>query len=378
MHPTDLTVHEILAALPQQRICWGQKIINADKAWERYSGAGIKVGVIDTGIDPQHTDLAANTAAHRSFVDTSSFDSCTHGTHVAGIVAAVNNSHGVVGVAHGAKIYSAKIFGAGGHFTSDAEFAALEWMIQKRVDIINMSYGGLFPTDLPGVPEFLQKYHNLIKRVADAGIIMVAAAGNSGNRMDTLDRVMWPARFPEVLAVGAISQEIQRADFSSTGPALDFAMPGVDIYSTHSGNQYAKFSGTSMAAPYLTGCIAILQEQAIKEMGRKLTFEQVKRKLVELSTDIGIEGVDVKFGYGMVNIGKVGIAPMKRTVVNLDQPLALDARTSRTLAPVRFIVEVNGGRIENWNQQTRTVVFRTADGKRVTMQVGNSETIIEE
>jgi len=102
---------------------------------------------------------------------------------------------------------------------------------------------GLFPIDIPGVKESLQKYHDCVKAVADAGVIMVAAAGNAGTPKDTLDRISWPARFPETFAVGAICQELQRADFSSAGDMLDFAMPGVDVYSCYPGNKWADTVG---------------------------------------------------------------------------------------------------------------------------------------
>jgi hypothetical protein len=205
----------------------------------------------------------------------------------------------------------------------------------------------------------------------------VAATGNSGNPNDTMDRISWPARFPEVFAVGAICQELQRADFSSAGPGLDFAMPGVDVYSCYPGGQWARFSGTSMAAPYLTGCIALLQEHAFKEKGRMLNFEEVKRELIKYSMDLGVEGIDPETGHGMVNIGKIGTSMMQRTVVEIDQPMILDSKTWRTLAPVRFLVEINGGQILDWDGGNRIVTFLTHDQKKVTMQVGNNKVSVE-
>jgi subtilisin len=372
----DCEVKQILNVLPQSYIDWGMKLIGADKAWEKYTGKGIKVGIIDTGIDYSHSDLAPNIAKYKSFIDdTDGVDANFHGTHVAGISCGRNNGTGIVGVAPKAKIYSAKIFDKNSKTTATAEMKALEWMAEEGVHVVNMSYGGLFPIDIPGVKESLQKYHDCVKAVADAGVIMVAAAGNAGNSRDTLDRISWPARFPETFAVGAICQELQRADFSSTGDMLDFAMPGVDVYSCYPGNKWARYSGTSMAAPFLTGCIAFLQEYALKTKGRVFTFEEVKNELAKYAIDLGVEGIDPEYGYGMVNIGKIGAAIMDKLVIMLDQPMTI--QNNRTLAPLRFVIETNGGQVLGWDNTTKTVTFKTPSGKKVTMQVNNPEVTIE-
>jgi len=374
MQIESVEIKEILNVLPQSYVDWGTKMIGADKAWGKYRGRGIKIGVIDTGIDYNHPDL--NVAEYTSFVDdTDGYDSGFHGTHVSGIIAGVDNNIGITGVAPEAELYVAKIFDANGKTTTEAQYAAFRWMIEKGVHVVNMSFGGMFPIDLPGVAEFIEEYHRRIKEMHDAGIILVAASGNSGNPDDTLDRIAWPARFPEVFAVGAICQELQRADFSSAGPGLDFAMPGIDVYSCYPNNQWARYSGTSMAAPYLTGCIALLQEYAFKTKGRIFTYEGIKQELIKYSMDLGVEGVDSETGYGLVNIGKIGVAATNKITVKLDQPMII--QNSRTLAPLRFITEINGGQILSWDNNTKTVTFKTPAGKKVVMQVDNSEVIIE-
>jgi len=372
----DCEVKQILNTLPQSYIDWGMKLIGADKAWKNTGAGVIKVGIIDTGIDYFHSDLKDNLIRCKSFIDdTDGFDSNFHGTHVAGISCGCNNGTGIVGVAPEAEIYSAKIFDKNGKTTTTAETKALEWMAEEGVHVVNMSYGGLFPIDIPGVKESLQKYHDCVKAVANAGVIMVAAAGNAGNPRDTLDRISWPARFPETFAVGAICQELQRAGFSSTGDMLDFAMPGVDVYSCYPGNKWARYSGTSMAAPFLTGCIALLQEYALKTKGRVFTFKEVKNELAKYAIDLGVEGIDPEYGYGMVNIGKIGAAIMDKLVIMLDQPMTI--QNNRTLAPLRFVIETNGGQVLGWDNTTKTVTFKTPSGKKVTMQVNNPEVTIE-
>ena len=377
MQIENLEIKEILQFLPQNYIDWGTKLIGADKAWKKYRGRGIKIGIIDTGIDYNHPDLASNIKRTRSFIDdTDGFDSSFHGTHVSGIIAGVDNNVGIIGVAPEAELYVAKVFGKNGYFTSTAEKNALEWLASENVHVINMSYGGFYPIDIPGVKEALEQYHDLIKEIHNAGVILVAATGNSGNPNDTMDRISWPARFPEVFAVGAICQELQRADFSSAGPGLDFAMPGVDVYSCYPGGRWARYSGTSMAAPYLTGCIALLQEYAYKTKARGFTYEEVQQELIKYSIDLGVEGIDSETGHGLVNIGKVGVATANKTIVTLDQPMII--KNGRTLAPLRFITEINGGQILSWDNATKTVIFKTPAGKVVRMQANSAEVVIKE
>ena len=182
MRLADVEVKEILNVLPQNHVDWGTKLIGADSAWEKFLGKGIKVGVIDTGVDYNHPDLEPNIKKVRSFIDdTDGFDSGFHGTHVAGIIAGAINDVGIVGVAPEAELYVAKVFGANNRFSSTAERAALEWLASEGVHVINMSYGGFIPIDIPEAKKSLDQYHALIKEIHNAGIQLVAASGNSGN-----------------------------------------------------------------------------------------------------------------------------------------------------------------------------------------------------
>lgn len=175
MRIESVEIKEILNVLPQNYIDWGMKLIGADRAWGKYRGRGIKIGVIDTGIDYNHPDL--NVAECVSFVDdTDGYDSGFHGTHVSGIIAGVDNNIGITGVAPEAELYVAKIFDANGKTTTEAQYAAFRWMVKQGVHVVNMSFGGMFPTDIPGVGEFLEEYHRRIREMHDAGIILVAAA----------------------------------------------------------------------------------------------------------------------------------------------------------------------------------------------------------
>jgi subtilisin family serine protease len=252
--------------------------IDAEFAWaEGYTGEGTKVAVIDTGIDYTHPDLIANYKGGKDFVnkDDLPMDDNGHGTHVAGIIAACNNNDiGVVGVAPNASLYAVKVLDATGSGYYSDIIAGIEWCIGK-VDIANMSLGGTY--DSPSL-------HAACDTAAEH-ILLVAAAGNSGNRAGRGDNVNYPARYDTVIAVAATDSSDNRASFSSTGPPLDIAAPGVSIYSTYKGGGYATMSGTSMAAPHVAGTLALL----------------LSGDIYGTADDLGSQGWDSLYGWGLVD-----------------------------------------------------------------------------
>jgi subtilisin family serine protease len=164
-------------------------------------------------------------------------------THCAGIIAAANNDFGVVGVAPKAKILPVKVLGNGGNGSYDNIIAGINAAVDCNVDIISMSLGA---SSAP--PEL----YTAIKRATDAGVIMIAAAGNDAGAVN------YPARFEEVIAVAALDARGNMAHFSSHGPEVDAIAPGVDIYSTYKDNGYAKLNGTSQACPFIAGVCALM------------------------------------------------------------------------------------------------------------------------
>lgn len=230
-----------------QPIPWNITKIHAPEAWSVSSGSGVKVAVIDTGIDRDHPDLQANLVGCVNFIQ--SWKTCEddngHGTHVAGIIAAQNNSIGVVGVAPQARLYALKVLDRrGSGYLSDI-IEALEWSVANGIGVINMSLG---------TASNVQSFHDAIMRVAGAGITQVAAAGNSGPSANT---VTYPAKYPEVVAVAAIDSNNNVTSWSSRGPEVDIAAPGASVYSTYRGNSYRTLSGTSMASPHVAGVVAL-------------------------------------------------------------------------------------------------------------------------
>lgn len=238
------------APQPVEVLPWGVDRIDADAAWTTSTASGVKVAIIDTGIDRDHPDLKTNIAGGINTVNPrkSAEDDNGHGTHVAGTIAGIDNEIGVIGVGPSASLYAVKAFGSSGFaYTSDI-IEGIQWCVNNQMDVINMSFGSSGDT---------QALHDAITAAFNAGIVLVAAAGNNGPGDNT---VSYPAKYSEVIAVAAADSGNNIASFSSRGPEVDISAPGVDILSTLKGDTYATWSGTSMAAPHVVGAVALVLE----------------------------------------------------------------------------------------------------------------------
>jgi minor extracellular protease Epr len=284
---------EILSVEPDQRIQingqiedWGIEAVKANLSWQSsYTGKGIKIAVLDTGIST-HEDLEiAGGVSMTSYTNVYKDDN-GHGTHVAGIIGAKNNGYGSVGVAPDANLYAVKVLDkSGAGYLSDI-LAGIDWAITNKMDIINLSLG------VTGDSRALRK---AIENAEKNGILVVASAGNSGREDGSGDSIEYPARYDSVIGVGAIDQEHLRASFSATGSTMDVTAPGVKILSTYLNNQYAIMSGTSMSTPYVAGILALWKQQ-----NPTYTHHQLREKLTASSIDLGITGKDSYYGYGLV------------------------------------------------------------------------------
>jgi len=238
---------------PAQTIPWGIDRIDADLAWSTTSGSAIKVAVLDTGIDLDHPDLANNVKGGVNTINSrkTAQDDNGHGTHVAGTIAAENNSLGVVGVAPQAYLYAVKVLNRNGSgFLSDV-IEGLQWSISNGMKVVNMSFGSTDDNT---------SFHDAITATYNAGLTLVAAAGNAG---PTENSVTYPARYSEVIAVSASTQTDTIASFSSRGPEIDLIAPGESINSTYLNDTYKVLSGTSMAAPHVSGTAVLVLTQPI-------------------------------------------------------------------------------------------------------------------
>jgi subtilisin family serine protease len=214
-------------------------------------GTGKRVWIIDTGVETDHPDLNVDTVLSKCFVSnqTSFEDNNGHGTHVAGIIGALNNSFGVVGVAAGAKIIALKALDDNGKGTVSQMISALNYVAQhaNAGEVVNMSLGA--DTISPALD-------NAVQTLANNGILFSIAAGNDARKADLSS----PARVnnPNVFTVSAIDSLRNFASFSNYGTdVVDYAAPGVRIVSTYIHGQYARLSGTSMAAPHVAGILVV-------------------------------------------------------------------------------------------------------------------------
>jgi len=274
---------EIFAII--QTLPWGVDRIDAEVVHTSGNrGGGVNVAILDTGIDVDHPDL--NVIGGKDFVFGRSYDDKNgHGTHVAGIVAALDNNIGVVGVAPEANLYAVKILNNSGSGWWSDLVAGLDWCVDSGIEVANMSLGA---TSAPG--DVMTACDNAYA----AGVLLVAAAGNGGS-------VIYPAAYESVIAVSATDSYDSLAYFSSIGDEVELAAPGVDIYSTYKGGGYTTMSGTSMASPHVTGTAALMIAASISN---------VRGQLQSTADDLGTTGRDSEFGYGLVNaakaVGKTG------------------------------------------------------------------------
>lgn len=294
--PDDLPI-EILpfGALSQQQN-WGIGFCKIEEAWRQTTGTGIRVAVLDTGI-AEHPDLnwspdlTFNCSMDSTYIDEKS----GHGTHVAGIIGAKNNDFGVVGVAPDCILIPIKVLNNNGGGSYESIVSGIEKAIESKADIISMSLGSSSaPPD---------KVHQVIKKAADAGIIILAAAGNDGGVTN------FPARYEEVIAVAAIDENGDYATFTSGDDTVDSVAPGVGIYSTFLNQGYAKMSGTSQACPFVAGlcALALSFTRANPDLPQIKNYIDMLRVLDLLSDDTKYvnAGGPKKWGFGAPKIANV-------------------------------------------------------------------------
>jgi len=287
---------------------WGIDRIDSDRVWDQNqdgvvddnanAGQGIKVALLDTGINLDHPDLADNIYGGYNAIDPrkAPMDTYGHGTHVAGIIAGVANGIGVVGAAPQANLYAVKVLDVNSGYVSDV-IEGLQWCIDNNMQIVNMSVG---------LTEDVSAFHDAIIAAYERGIVMVAAAGNYGPGENT---VTYPAKYPEVIAVGATDSNDQIPYWSSQGSEVAIAAPGQDIYSTFYGVTYKSLMGTSMACPHVTGAAALVLANGITDAnGNGRVNDEVRDRLLSTATDLGTPGWDSTSGWGLVNAASaVGI-----------------------------------------------------------------------
>jgi type VII secretion-associated serine protease mycosin len=309
---------------------WGLFAIGADHVWTTTTGQGVIVAVVDSGSGP-HPDLAENLLPGRSIIGTvesqdgKDIDASGHGTHVAGIIAAVaNNGIGGSGVAPNAKILPIQVLDQAGQGDARDVAAGVRFAADNGARVINLSLGGA--TESSSLTQAIT-YAN------DKGVLVVAAAGNGG----AADKPKWPASLDLTLAVTAVDQANNATSFDQRGDYIDLSAPGANIVSTAKGD-YVTLSGTSMAAGFVAGAAALLFAAE-----PRVTNAQVRDILLRTATDIGEPGRDVTFGAGLINM-VAALAELQRMYPPIAAPqLAAVGHVGETLvANLELISDVNG------------------------------------
>ncbi|MBA4312509.1 MAG: hypothetical protein C0417_07745, partial [Chlorobiaceae bacterium] len=254
---------------------WGMQKIQAPAAWDKTTGNDVLIGVIDTGVDPDHVDLAANIWTNPGEIagngidddgngyiddihgwdfynnDNNPYDDNGHGTHVSGTIAASgNNGIGVVGVCWSAKIMGLKFLSSGGSGYTSGAISALEYATMMNVRLTSNSWGG---------GGYEQALYDAIQAAGAAGDLFIAAAGNSSLNNDSYPHYPSSYVLDNVISVASTTSDDQMSWFSNYGlVSVDLGAPGSDIYSTLPGNNYGSYSGTSMATPHVSGVAGLI------------------------------------------------------------------------------------------------------------------------
>ncbi|WP_174734962.1 S8 family peptidase [Mesobacillus harenae] len=262
----------------------GVKLVQAPEIWRETKGKGITIAVLDTGCDATHPDLMNRISGGRNFTDDDKGnpelfkDYNGHGTHVAGTIAAGENGNGVVGVAPEASLLIVKVLGKNGSGKYEWIIDGIDYAVEQKVDIISMSLGG--PQDVP-------ELHSAIKRAVENNILVVCAAGNEGDGTESTDEFAYPGRYNEVISVGAINFERNSSYFTNSHNEIDLVAPGEKIQSTYLDGKYARLSGTSMAAPHVSGALALIKVLTNETFDRKLSETELYAQLIKRTVPLG-------------------------------------------------------------------------------------------
>ena len=270
--------------------------MDVNSAWRRSSGRGVKVAVLDTGVDRRHEDLP-RVLQGRDFVsgDRNPQDPVGHGTFVAGVIAAErDNRRGIAGVSR-ATILPARVLDAWGRGRDGDIAQAIRWAVRERADIINLSLGGARSGRV---------LRDAVRFATRNDVLVVASAGNRGGA-----RPMYPAAYPDALAVGATDWRDRMTSWSQHGSWVDLVAPGAKIASTVPGDGYARGDGTSFSAPLVAGSAALLVAKH-----PRWSVDRLRAALLRGAADAGPVGPDSFTGLGVLDVDGMLGGPAKAAV----------------------------------------------------------------
>lgn len=284
-----------------QKISKELDLLKVPELWNQNTkGEGVIIAIIDSGCDLNHQDLKENIIGGYNFTEDDTPEIFTdylgHGTHVAGIVAAADNELGIIGVAPKSKLLILKVIDQTEKGSYKNLIRAINYAINwtgpnnEKVSVINMSLGST---------KHSEELYQTIKDAKKKGIVLVSAAGNGGDGLDTTFEISYPGFYKEVIQVGAIDSNCRPTKFSNTNVNIDFVAPGENILSTHLQNKYIELSGTSMAAPFVTGAVALILSM-LKETDPIMIPYLVYSYLVVHAQKLGFS--NAQEGYGLIQV----------------------------------------------------------------------------
>lgn len=295
--PPDLVVGDTFGALEAAPTNWGMRATHIDRLRTRF-GEGQTVAILDTGLDPDHPELAGRVLANRSFVPwESAHDGNGHGTHCAGTAVGATLTIGVSGKA---KLIGGKCLSNAGSGSNTWIRSAFQWAMSSGATVISMSIGG---------PGFMEGMEDLVRQADASGIVTVLAAGNERQQGGMV-------RFPSsAIVVAAVDINGRFASFSNpaaTNSILSTAAPGVNITSARSGGGYVTMSGTSMATPFVAGVVACLQSERQAVGLPTLKNADFKKLFGSRNVDTGTPGADTDTGPGLLDgeLLRLSLVPM--------------------------------------------------------------------
>lgn len=290
-HLPPYTVRFPASAASVKEVDWGVCSYGIPHLWRTTQGEGVRVAVLDSGT-ANHFALSAVRDRRNFSADDTAEDTIGHGTHVTGIICA--DTGPCKGIAPKAEVHSLKVLGHDGMCKSESVCEALHYAVDLQCDIACLSLGS---------PVACDRLHNAIRHCSEAGVTLVCAAGNDGGRVN------YPAAFAETIAVGAVDRHGDVCAFSSRGREIVCAAPGQDIQSTWLAGGYAVVSGTSMAAPFVVGTLALY----IATLERKATPQEIINALQATARDAGPQGHDEEYGWGLIDPHKLVTYEAKQT-----------------------------------------------------------------
>lgn len=271
-----------------EQLRWAEELLRLPEVWTKTKGVGVRVAILDTGIDKTHPDLEGAVVATKDFTGSGMRDVNGHGTHCAGIIGARANGIGFIGVAPEVSLMIGKVLGNDGSGDLGWISAGIDWAVANGADIISMSLGA--EGDDPDM-------YRSIHRALALNKIIVCAAGNAGAVF--ADNIGFPGRYGSVITVASHDGDGNPSGFSSRGGSVDFMAPGHEIWSTWPDGQYAQLSGTSMATPFVAGLAALIlskHRQPIDHGSPIVTNEDMRAHLMRMAAHPGWH--DSARGYG--------------------------------------------------------------------------------